>query len=177
MVWIALALFILLISPVRAGVRIAWNENGLRGAVGLMIWGLRDQVDFSTGRSASGTLRLRLSFRGKSLPLPKSKGNGKKMLQLLGLMLKSNGNGADLKKLVRVNTLNVVLRLGGGDAAALALGAGALRALGGALPGLRFRCVPVLDGQTALRAVCIAESRLGILVMAWLIWKRGESQS
>ena len=172
MAWVGLALFILLISPVRAGVRVQWDEGGLRGAVGLMIWGLREQVDFSTGRSDSGALRLAASFRGKSLPLPESRGNGKKILQLLGLLLKSNGKNADLRKLVRVNTLNVALRLGGGDAAALALGAGALRAAGNALPFLRFQCMPTLGGKTALRAVCIAEARLGILVVAWRLWKK-----
>ncbi len=174
MIWLGLALFLLFIAPVRVGVRIAWDENGLRGAVGLMVWGLREQADFSTGRSASGALRLTASFRGKNLRLPESKGNGKKMLQLLGLLLKSNGKDAALRRLVKVRTLRVALRLGGGDAAALALGTGALRAAGGALPFLRFQCVPVLGGKTALRAVCIAESRLGILLVAGLLLKKAK---
>ena len=94
--------------------------------------------------------------------------------KLLSLLLKSNGQEAALRKLVKVNTFIIALRLGGGDAAALALGAGALRALGGALPSLRFQCVPCLNGKTALRAVCIAEARLGILLVAWLLWKRAK---
>ena len=175
MIWLGLVLFLLLIAPVRAGARLIWDEMGPRGAVGLMVWGLREQVDFSTGRSASGALRLAASFRGKSLRLPESRGNGKKMLQALGLLLKSNGKNAALGRLVRVDTLNVALRLGGGDAAALALSAGALRAVGNALPFLRFQCVPTLDGKTALRAVCIAETRLGILLVAWLIQKKQRS--
>lgn len=177
MIWFILVLFILLISPVRAGMRVQWDEMGPRGAVGLMIWGLRGKADFSLTRGAAGSLRLTAAFHGKNLPLPQRKNRAELGVKLLGLLLKSNGKNADLKKLVRVNTLNVTLRLGGGDAAALALGAGTLRALGSALPFLRFRCMPVLGGKTALRAVCIAESRLGILLMAWLMWKRDQDQS
>ena len=173
MAWWLTALFLLLISPVRAGVRVQWDENGLRGAAGLMIWGLREQVDFSAVRNGAGVLRLTAAYRGKNLPLPpRRKGDGARLLKLLGLLLKSNGKNASLHRLVRVDTLRLGLRLGGEDAAALALGAGALRALGGALPYLRFQCVPALGGKTALRAVCIAEARLGILVVAWLMWKR-----
>ena len=177
MAWLGLFLFLLLIAPVRAGVRLIWDEKGPRGAAGLMVWGLREQVDFSLERNAADNLRLTAAFHGKNLALPQRKNRAGLGIKLLGLLLKSNGKDAALGRLVRVNTLNVALRLGGGDAAALALGAGALRAVGRALPFPRFRCVPVLGGKTALHAVCIAESRLGILLVAWLIWKRGESQS
>ncbi len=173
MIWLGLALFLLFITPVRAGMRIVWDEKGLRGAVGLMAWGLREQADFSLGLGAAGGLRLTAAFHGKSLALPPMKNRARSGVKLLGLLLKSNGKNAALRRLVKVRTLNAVLRLGGGDAAALALGAGALRAAGSALPFLRFQCVPVLGGKTALRAVCIAESRLGILLVAWLMWKRG----
>ena len=172
MAWFWLALFLLFIAPVRAGVRVQWDENGLRGAVGLMVWGLREQADFSLGRGASGQLRLTAIFHGKNLPLPQGKSRSGLGLKLLGLLLKSNGKGAALRGAVRVNALSVALRLGGGDAAALALAAGTLRAVASALPILRFRCVPALGGKTALRAVCIAEARLGILLAAWIIWKR-----
>lgn len=175
--WLGLFLFLLLIAPVRVGVRLLWDEKGPRGAVGLMVWGLREQADFSLERGAAGNLRLTAAFHGKTLPLPQRKNRTGLGIRLLGLLLKSNGEDAALGRLVRVNTLNVALRLGGEDAAALALGAGALRAVGGALPFLRFRCMPVLGGKTALRAVCIAEARLGILLAAWIIWKRGENQS
>ena len=173
MAWLGLALFLLLIAPVRAEARLVWDENGLRGAAGLMIWGLREQVDFSLNRSAAGALRLNAAFHGKSLTLPQGKNRAELGVKLLGLLLKSNGQEAALRKLVKVNTLDIALRLGGGDAAGLALGAGALRAVGGALPFLRLQCVPCLNGKTALRAVCIAEARLGILVAAGLLWKRG----
>ncbi len=177
MAWFGLALFLLFIAPLRAGVRVQWDENGLRGAVGLMIWGLREQADFTLARGAAGQLRLTAAFHGKSLPLPQGKSRSGLGLKLLGLLLRSNGKNAALRGAVRVNALSVALRLGGQDAAALALAAGTLRAVGGALPFLRFRCVPALGGKTALRAVCIAESRLGILLVAWRMWKRGQSQS
>ncbi len=172
-VWAGFALFLLFIAPVKAGARLILDEKGLRGAVGLMIWGLREQMDFSAGRDAAGALRLTAAFRGKKLPLPERKGDAGRILRLLGLLIKSNGKEAALRKLVRVDTLSVALRLGGGDAAALALGAGALRAVGNALPFLRFQCVPALNGKTALRAACIAETRLGILVVALCLWKKG----
>ena len=73
MAWFGLALFLLFIAPLRAGVRVQWDENGLRGAVGLMIWGLREQADFTLALSAAGQLRLAAAFHGKSLPLPKRK--------------------------------------------------------------------------------------------------------
>ncbi|MBQ6960610.1 MAG: hypothetical protein IJP78_06505 [Clostridia bacterium] len=177
MVWLLTAVFLLLITPVRVGVRLQWDENGPRGAVGMMVWGLREQADFSLGRGAAGQLRLTAAFHGKSLPLPQRKNRAALGVKLLGRLLKSNGKNAALGRLVRVNAMNVALRLGGQDAAALALAAGTLRAIGGALPRLRFRCVPALGGKTALRAVCIAESRLGILLAAWIIWKRGQKQS
>ena len=172
MAWLGLALFLLIIAPVRAGVRVQWDENGLRGSVGLMFWGLREQADFTLNRSAAGTLRLNAAFHGKNMTLPQGKNRAELGVKLLGLLLRSNGQEGALRKLVKVNTLNIALRLGGGDAAALALGAGALRAVGGALPFLRFHCMPVLGGKTALRAVCIAEARLGILLVAWMIWKK-----
>ena len=171
--WLGLMLFLLFIAPVRAGVKAQWDERGFKGAAGLMIWGLREQVDFSAVRNAAGVLRLTAAFRGKNLPLPPwKKGGAARLLKLLGLLLKSNGKNASLQRLVRVDTLRAVLRLGGEDAAVLALAAGALRAAGGALPFLRFQCVPSLGGKTALQAVCIAEARLGILLVAWLMWKK-----
>ena len=174
MAWWLTAVFLLLIAPVRAGVRVQWDENGPRGAVGLMVWGMREQADFSLKRGTAGQLRLNAVFHGKSLPLPQRKNRVSFGMKLLGLLLKSNGKKAAMGQLIRVNTLNVALHLGGGDAAALALGTGALRAIGSAVPRLRFRCVPALGGKTALRAVCIAESRLGILLVAWLLWKKAE---
>jgi hypothetical protein len=176
MAWLALGLFLLLIAPVRAGVRVQWDERGLRGAAGLMVWGLREQADFTLKRNAGGAPRLTAAFHGNNLTLPHGKNRAEVGVKLLGLLLRSNGQEAALRKVVRVNTLNIVLRLGGSDAAALALGTGALRAVGGALPFLRFQCAPVLNGKTSLRAACIAEARLGILLAAWIIWKRGQGQ-
>ncbi len=177
MAWMALGLFLLLIAPVRAGARVQWDEKGLRGAVGVMVWGLRGQIDVRGARAGEGGPRLTAAFRGKTVKLPRRKKRTGMGLKLLRLMLKSNGKGAALRRAVRVRTLEVFLRLWAMDAAALALGAGALRALGGAVPALRFRCVPDLGGKSGLRAVCIAEARLGILLAAWIIWKRGQGQS
>ncbi len=175
--WLGLALFLLFISPVRAGVRVRWDETGLRGAAGLMIWGLRDQVDFAAERNAAGVPRLTAAFRGKDLPLPEGKNKGNRLIRLLGLLLRSNGQNAVFRRVVRVNTLSFTLRLGLQDAAALALAAGLLRAAGGAASGLRFRCVPALGGKSGLQAVCIAETRLGILMGAWMLWGRAKSKN
>ena len=133
-----------------------------------MIWGLRDQVDFTAARNAAGVMRLTAAFRGKNLPLPVRKGGAGRALRVLGLLLRSNGKDAALRRAVRVDTLAVSLRLGLQDAAALALAAGFLRAAGGTVPGLRFRCRPALGGKSGLQAVCIAETRLGILWAAAL---------
>ncbi len=78
MAWLGIFLFLLFIAPVRTGVRLNWDENGLQGAVGLMVWGLREQADFSAGRDTAGTLRLTAAFRGKNCSCRNPKEMGKR---------------------------------------------------------------------------------------------------
>ena len=174
MAWIGLAFFLLLIAPVRAGVNVRLDSGGLRGAVGVMLWGVRGQVHWNLVRSAEGAVRLTAAFRNRQLPLPRRKKKAGAGMKLLGLMLKNNGKNHILRKVIRVNAFDIQARLGGDDAAALALGAGLLRSLNGLLPVLRLRCVPVLGGRTEIALRCIAEARLGILLIAWLLARKRE---
>ena len=172
--WISILLFLLLAAPVKAGARLQWEAGRLQGAVGVMVWGVRKQLTLRSTRGPDGKLLLSAAFQEKDVPLPPRMRRTGRGVKLLGLMLRSNGSDAALRRLVRVDTCELFLRLGGQDAAALALSAGFLRAAASLLPFLRFCCVPVLGGKTAVRAACIAEARLGILLAALLWIKREE---
>ncbi len=174
MAWIVLAFFLLLIAPVRAGVILRQGAGEFKGAAGVMIWGVRAQIRFSLGRNGEGALRLAVSAGNSQLSLPRRKRKAGTGIRLLGLMLKSNGKKSALRRAVRVEAMDVRVRLGGGDAAALALGTGLLRSLNGLLPALRVRCVPGLGARTEIAVRCIAEARLGILLTAWLLARKGE---
>lgn len=174
MAWIGLAFFLLLIAPVRAGAVLRLDGGGSRGAVGMMLWGIRGQIHLSLGRSAEGALRLTATFRNRQFPLPRRKKKAGAGFKLLGLMLKNNGKNRFLRRGIRVNALDIRVRLGGEDAAALALGAGLLRSLNGLSPVLRLRCDPALAAHTEITLRCIAESRLGILLIAWFLGRKRE---
>lgn len=169
MAWIMMAFFVLLITPVSVGIVFRWESDAPRGTVGVMVWGLRVQASILLGRNAEGKLLLTAAFRDKKLPLPHRKERKGKGIKMLSLMLKSDRKTNILRKAVRVNALDVSVRLGGQDAAALALGTGFFRSLNPLLPFLRLRCVPALGEKTALYARCIAEARLGILLTAWIL--------
>ena len=171
MAWIGTALFLLFITPVRAGIWVEWDGNRLRGAVGVTVWGIRGQAALTGRRGDGGRLRIMAALGGRSVSLPSPHGKSGGAKKLLGL-LRHRDAWTPLRRAVQVTRLEAAVRLGGGDAAALALLTGLLRAVGGLLPGLRLRCVPVLGGKSGLRAVCIAEARLGILCTAWLMAKR-----
>lgn len=175
MAWIMMAFFVLFIAPVSVGTILRWEDGTLRGAVGVMLWGARAQISIRLNRNEEGKLLLTAAFRDKKFSLPRRKRKAGAGFKLLGLLLKSDGKNSVLRKAVRVKTLEVFLRLGGQDAAALALRTGFFRGLNVLLPILRLRCVPVLGGHTAVNARCIAEARLGILLTAWFFEQKKEA--
>ncbi len=170
MAWAGIFLFLMLIAPVRVGARLRWEGELPRLAVGAMVWGARLQIDLKPVRSEGGRLRLAAQAGGKRIALPKRKKKAAQGLKALWLLLRANGAGARLRRMVKVRALEGTLRLGGQDAAALALTAGFLRSAAAALPFAHVRVDPALGGRSAVYARCIAETRLGILMAAGLLW-------
>ena len=68
--------------------------------------------------------------------------------------------------------LDVFLQIGGQNAAFIALAAGFLQALNPLLPQANVVCRPSFGGETKAYLRCIAEARLGILLAAWLRWRK-----
>ena len=66
---------------------------------------------------------------------------------------------------VQVELLTLHVQLGGGNAAAVALAAGALRAALWRVRRGDVRVTPAFGGGSALRGVCIVSARLGMLLV------------
>ena len=170
--WILLGLFLILITPVQVGAALRWTGHIPCLTVGVMIWGVRAQMEIHARRDTAGTLLLTATMGKRSLTLHpggKNAGNG---LKALGLMLKSNGDKAMLKKAVQVRALDAYLQIGGENAAFIAILTGFLQALNPLLPQANIVCRPSFHGSTKAYIRCIAEARLGILLAAWLRWRR-----
>ncbi len=93
-------------------------------------------------------------------------------MKALALLLRSNADRAMLRNAVRVSALDVFLQIGGQNAAFIALAAGFLQALNPLLPQANVVCRPSFGGETKAYLRCIAEARLGILLAAWLRWRK-----
>ena len=166
-----IALFLLLIAPVQVGAALRWEGGFPRLLVGVMIWGLRVQTAISFSRDPAGHLLLNADFAGKPRPLPLHRSKGGHGLQALGLLLRSNERDRLLKDGIQIKTLDIFLQVGGPNAAFTALLTGALRALNPLLPRARIVCRPAFQGTTRLLARCIAQTRLGMLWIAWPRWR------
>lgn len=170
--WILLGLFLLLIAPVQVGAALRWTGHIPCLTVGVMIWGVRAQMEIRARRNKAGMLLLTATMGKRNLTLRpggKNAGNG---LKALGLLLKSNGDKAMLKKAVQVRVLDAYLQIGGENAAFIAILTGFLQALNPLLPQANIVCRPSFHGSTKAYIRCIAEARLGILLAAWLRWRR-----
>ena len=175
--WILLGLFLILITPVQVGAALRWTGHMPSLTVGVMIWGIRAQMEIHARRDTAGTLLLTATMGKRSLTLRpggKNAGNG---LKALGLLLKSNGDKAMLKKAVQVRALDAYLQIGGENAAFIAILTGFLQALNPLLPQANIVCRPSFHGSTKAYIRCIAEARLGILLAAWLRWRRTQQAS
>ncbi len=175
--WILLGLFLLLIAPIQVGAALRWSGYMPSLTVGVMVWGIRAQTEIRASRDAAGTLLLTAAVGKRSLTLRpggKNAGNG---LKALGLLLKSNGESAMLKKAVQVRTLDGSLQIGGENAAFIALATGFLQALSPLAPKAKIVCRPSFHDNTKAYLRCIAEARLGILLAAWLRWRRTQQAS
>lgn len=159
MSWTLLMIFLVLIAPVKAGALATVSKRGVRGAFGFMVWGVSVQGRFLL---EAGKREIRIGSRPMKLPRKKS---GRFSFS----RLIRSGAWKLLRRGVTIQRADAQMQLGLRDAAAAALLAGLAQALSGLLPGVRFRALPRLGGPWELRAKCIAETRLGILLAAFAL--------
>lgn len=165
------ALFALLISPVKIGAWACAGREGIRVRIGILIWGLRLQGDilFRQGKTE-------LWFRGRQVPIPRrKKGRPSAAAILRHLFFPDRPLSRSLG--VRVSRAEIRADIGSRDAAAAALLTGLLRAASRIIPGVHIDARPRMEGRWAVQALCIAESRLGILCVAYaLALKAGKKE-
>ncbi|MBR3107084.1 MAG: hypothetical protein IKH30_07870 [Clostridia bacterium] len=166
--WILLGLFLLLIAPVRIGAALRWEHGKSALTVGVMVWGIRFQTMIEARRDETGALLLNAAVGGKTLTLRPDGRNAANGIKALGLLLKFNANRAKMRKMIQVQAFDIFLQIGGQDAAFIALTSGFLQALNPLLPFVHIDCCPSFNGETKALVRCIAGTRLGILLLAWL---------
>ena len=163
-----IGLFLLGITPVRLGAAVALGQGRPRWAVGVMLWGVRLQGQLTVKfRWMEGAPQAVLCLGKRQHILKPRAGGGKRALALIRALLKTEAKRRAPSGFTRFS-LSGAVRVGGEDAALVAQWTGALRALGGLLPGTEVACFPAFGGTWALRLRCIAETRLGILWAAAL---------
>ena len=170
--WMLLGLFLLLITPLRVGAAARWTGHAPTLTVGVTVWGVRAQTEICFRRDEAGALLLTAGIGKKAIPLRLPGENAGNGLKALALLLRSNADRAMLRNAVRVSALDVFLQIGGQNAAFIALAAGFLQALNPLLPQANLVCRPSFGGETKAYLRCIAEARLGILLAAWLRWRK-----
>lgn len=154
-------LFLLWITPVKAGAVVNWNGKCLRVKLGLMIWGVRLRGD---ARLENGQSELRLLGRRVTLPRRKKPRPG--AIGFARALLRVYAAHPWLRQGGRILRAEAEIGLGIRDAARAALLCGLIRAVGSLIPRARFRACPRPDGQWSGRAMCIIEGRAGMLCLA-----------
>lgn len=169
--WLLIGIYVLLITPLRLGVALRFGETeGLRGAAGIMLWGITLQAQARAVRDAQGRLRLETTFRGRMLPGSQDpSGPTQGILRMLKALKRANRARALLKKTVRLHALTLDGSIGLEDAAATALCVAALQALAAVIPGMRSRLAPRFDGKSLVSGLCIVDTRLGTLLAVCLL--------
>jgi len=163
-------LYLLLITPLCAGISAAIAPEKGSGRAALMIWGIRIQHPFSLARDEQGRLQL-----SPILPRPKSR-KGPGIIQGLRRMPLA-------RRLIRhgihIPMLEGEVHVGVDDAAATALLCGLLSACAGCIPHARLNIRPVFGGGWSLQGKCIARMRLGTLLAVCLlvVWGRRQARS
>ena len=160
------ALFLVLIAPVKAGAALVWNQrNALGIKLGVMIWGVPLQMQISLKRNGKGEPYLERRFMGKARPLRPRGAKGKSGIKALKAI---GGARALLFRLIPVKKAYAFIQLGGENAALSAVLCGMLQILNALIPGVEIACRPRYGGEWGIKALCIAQARLGTLIAVGL---------
>ena len=163
-------LYLLLITPLQLGFVIGKEASFPRGAVGVMMWGIRYTVHFIGRRDEAGKFYIKTTLPGKrkekDRPLSAPSPN---LFHWMKCIRASQGAWHIVKKGVHIKSGELHWILGGENAAAQALICGAFKALFSL--GRRFSLYvhPFFRGKSAFRFRCIVEARLGTLLAAGLL--------
>ena len=154
-------LFLLWITPVKAGAAVRWDGKELRAELGLMIWGarLRGEARLGGGKSEWRLLGRKAALPRRRKPHP----SALRFFRSLGRVYASH---PWLKQGGRIERAEAEIGLGVKDAAAAALLCGLIRAAGGGSPRARIGACPRPDGKWSGRGLCIIEGRAGMLWLA-----------
>ena len=163
-------LYLLLITPIRAGVVLGKERAFPRGAVGVMVWGIRYTVHFVGRRDETGKFYIKTTLPGKrrekerpfAAPSPK-------IFHFLKGIRASRWAWQMIKKGVHIQKGELHWILGGENAAAQALISGCLQAFFAFSRRFSLHLYPVFQGKSAFRFRCIVETRLGTLLAAGLL--------
>ena len=162
-------LYLLLITPICAGVVLGKEASFPRGAAGIMIWGIRYAVHFVGRRDETGKFYIKTTLPGKSMekdhPLSAPSPG---IFQFVKAFRASKGAWRILKKGVHIKAGALELILGGENAAFLALATGILQTLFSLSRRFSLRVYPLFQGKSDFRFRCIVEMRLGTLLAAGL---------
>ncbi|MBR1583983.1 MAG: hypothetical protein IJ662_00400 [Clostridia bacterium] len=161
-----LILYALWITPVKAGATLRLGGGPIRGEIGIMIWGLTVQ-----GRYGMTDGQFHLWIGHKLLPTRKDRRVPK--LPLLRHFFRSGPLGI---RPVTLQALEIQVDVGAQSAATAALLCGLLQAAGGVTPILRLQARPRPGQPSALRARCIAQGRLGILLSAYILAAKAQKE-
>ena len=170
MAWALIVLYLVAVTPLRAGVILhIGGGQGISGAAGVIIWGVRIGLKIGLIRNAAGKRQL---FIGRRMPLPgeapapaPAPGAGE-ILGWLRAVKRANRGRTLVKNAVSLDDLQLDALVPGFGAASAAVFTGLLQAAGGLIPGLRVRARPAYQGVGAARVRCMISCRLGMLLAA-----------
>ncbi len=166
MAWTAVIVYLLLITPVQAGLLLEWGEGQKAAHVGVMLWGIKKVFHFPLKRTEDGVLYLETPS-----PLRKRKKHKKTKQDLLTLIARLLYLRKKTHAFIRLRLFTVQAFVSLPQAGHTALLCGLLSGLFAALsPHGNSRFVPVYPGPNKCRAACILEGRLGTICMAAILW-------
>ena len=166
MAGLLLLIYLALITPVKLGAAVSVGEGPPGAAVGVMLWGWKRVLQIHVRREA-GVPRLCAEMRGRSVRLPPAMDQGW-VDKAVKAMLRALTCRQGARRILTLCVLDGVIRIGGEDAARVALLTGSVRAALDWLPMAEVRCVPAFGGASLVRLRCIARARLGTIWAAGL---------
>lgn len=154
-------LYLLLITPLQAGLLLQWEKGKLSATIGVMLWGVRKRFPFLAEKE-NGHWQLHFPF-SRSFRRRKNRKDILLLLPRLIMLRKKVFRGIHLRRFQARALLSLP------DAGNTAILCGVLNALLSPFPACRI--IPGFSGQNRGQALCIVECRLGTLLLAGILWK------